>query len=104
MGDESRGDEIQCLIKALSPSLRRRIICHLVRRARPLSPVQTSKDFDEPLSNVAYHYRTLLGFEVLALSSTRPEGGSTEYFYELAPGILAHPMIQIVLLEGGAVS
>lgn len=97
------GNEAERFGRALKHPLRRRILRHLVGAGRPTSPTQTSNHLGRPLPNVAYHFRVLAECELVGLASTRPGRGSLEHFYMPVPGIVAHPVVKLALLEGGSV-
>jgi DNA-binding transcriptional ArsR family regulator len=68
------------LTKALGHPLRLEYLRALLHR-RELSPSEYARDFDEPLGNVAYHVKALLGAGVVEVSATIPRRGAMEHRY-----------------------
>jgi DNA-binding transcriptional ArsR family regulator len=77
------GDNDQRLIKALVHPLRRRI--HHILTERTISPKQMSFLIEESLSNIAYHTRVLLDYDLIELVDTKPRNGAVEHFYRAKP-------------------
>ena len=67
------------IAKALSHPLRVQILAALSHRS--ISPVEFSREFDQPLSDVAYHFRKLEKLECAEIVRTAPVRGSTQHFY-----------------------
>ena len=67
------------VIKALGHPLRQRIL-HVLN-ARVASPSEIAEELDEPLGNVSYHVKTLLGNDAIELVETAPVRGAVEHFY-----------------------
>lgn len=60
--------------------MRRRILRRMDSE-RPISPLELSQQLDEPLSNVSYHVRILVGCSAVTLVDTQPVRGSVQHFY-----------------------
>lgn len=103
-GKRKTAAETQRIVQMLSHPLRRRIICFAVAVGEPVSPVSTSRGLEEELSNVTYHVKELAKAGMFELAGTRPVRGAVEHFYTPVSTALAHPMVQIVLREGGVSS
>lgn len=67
------------LMKALSHRLRTRIL--VILNERSASPNQLSKELNEGLSQVSYHFQQLLKFKLIELEKTEPRRGAVEHFY-----------------------
>lgn len=67
------------LLKAISHPVRWRIMQLLLERVA--SPVQLSREIDQPLGTVSYHVRVLVESGCVELARTRPRRGATEHFY-----------------------
>jgi hypothetical protein len=52
------------------------------------SPVELAREFDEPLGNVAYHVRTLVGDGLLAKAGTSPRRGAVQHYYRASARLL----------------
>lgn len=74
-------DEDSVIIGALRNPFRREILKWVVEKDEPLSPKHVAKKFDQPLTNVAYHVRTLRNAGVLTLVDMQPVRGSLQGFY-----------------------
>jgi DNA-binding transcriptional ArsR family regulator len=70
--------------KAFSHPLRARILCILEERRA--SPRQLADELGQPLGNVSYHVRTLLGLKLIRLVKKTPRRGSIEHYYEAVAG------------------
>lgn len=73
-------NDVERKAKALSHPLRRRILVYLGEH-EPASPNRMASDLDEPLGNVSYHVKALLGFGCVELTGTEPRRGAVEHFY-----------------------
>jgi DNA-binding transcriptional ArsR family regulator len=71
------------LAKALSHRLRLEYLRALSSR-RELSPSEYARDFGEPLGNVSYHVKALLGAGVVEISTTVPRRGAVEHRYSFS--------------------
>lgn len=69
----------QRLAKALSHPLRGRIFAILNERVA--SPNEMADMLDEPLPNVSYHVRALVGLECIELVRTAQRRGAVEHYY-----------------------
>jgi DNA-binding transcriptional ArsR family regulator len=67
------------LLKALGHPLRQRIL--RVLGDRVASPVELSRELEEPLGNVSYHVKMLEELEAIELVRTAPVRGTLEHFY-----------------------
>jgi len=67
------------LLKALGHPLRQRIL--RVLSDRVASPVELSRELEEPLGNVSYHVKMLEELEAVELVRTAPVRGTLEHFY-----------------------
>jgi DNA-binding transcriptional ArsR family regulator len=67
------------LIKALGHPLRQRIL--RVLGDRVASPVELSRELEEPLGNVSYHVKMLEELDAIELVRTAPVRGTLEHFY-----------------------
>ena len=67
------------LLKALGHPLRQRIL--RVLGDRVASPVELSRELEEPLGNVSYHVKMLEGLGAIELVRTAPVRGTLEHFY-----------------------
>jgi len=67
------------LLKALGHPLRQRIL--RVLGDRVASPVELSRELEEPLGNVSYHVKMLEELEAVELVRTAPVRGTLEHFY-----------------------
>lgn len=65
--------------KAMAHPLRIQIVAMLNQRV--MSATMVSKEVDEPLQNVAYHFRILREKGLIEEVETRPARGSVEHFY-----------------------
>lgn len=72
--------------KAFSHPLRYRIMRYLWSEVDGgvASPTAMAEEFAEPLGNVSYHVKTLLGLGMIDLFETKPRRGALEHFYELS--------------------
>jgi DNA-binding transcriptional ArsR family regulator len=68
------------LTKALSHPMRVQILALVNQRV--LSPKEFSREYNEPLSNVAYHFRELEKLDCIELIEERPGRGSHQHFYK----------------------
>jgi DNA-binding transcriptional ArsR family regulator len=73
-------DETTRMAKAMAHPLRGRILVHLSRQGTA-SPVDLSRALGEPIGNVSYHVRMLLGLDCIELVDTRQRRGAIEHFY-----------------------
>lgn len=67
------------LLKALGHPLRQRIL--RVLGDRVASPVELSRELQEPLGNVSYHVKMLEELDAVELVRTAPVRGTLEHFY-----------------------
>jgi DNA-binding transcriptional ArsR family regulator len=67
------------VLKALGHPLRQRIL--RVLGDRVASPVELSRELEEPLGNVSYHVKMLEELEAIELVRTAPVRGTLEHFY-----------------------
>lgn len=72
------------MAKALSHPLRGRILGILEERRA--SPRELADELGQPLGNVSYHVRTLLGLKLIRLVKKTPRRGSIEHYYEAVSG------------------
>jgi DNA-binding transcriptional ArsR family regulator len=79
MGSAKRSDTND-LLAALRHPLRRRIL-QAMQDGDPISPRELATNLAQPLSNVSYHVRVLVGCGVLELVRTRQVRGSMQHFY-----------------------
>lgn len=70
-------------MKALTHPLRVKILQILSERMA--SPNELSKELGEPLGNVSYHVKSLLGFDCIELIKTVPRRGAVEHYYRATP-------------------
>ena len=68
------------LLTALRHPLRRRILRRMDGNGA-ISPRELSRQLEEPLSNVSYHVRVLVGCAAVTLVDTQPVRGSMQHFY-----------------------
>lgn len=82
MGDDkgARGDHE--LAKALSHPVRVEILEAL--RGRTASPVELSREMDQPVEVISYHTKALVNCGCLELVRRKPVRGSVEHFFGLA--------------------
>jgi len=84
MGKGAEGDGVdQQMVRALAHPLRVEILRRL--EEGPNSPNGLSKRIGQPLGNVSYHTKVLLGCGCIRLFKTKPRRGAVEHFYVLAP-------------------
>lgn len=76
----TRGVNENKLLAALSHPLRRRILRRM-REIEAISPQQMAKEFELPLSNVAYHVRVLAACGAVTIARVKPARGSLKHFY-----------------------
>lgn len=67
------------VVKALGHPLRRRILAAL--DGRIASPSELAAEFDEPIGNISYHFKTLEGLDLIELVETTPRRGALEHRY-----------------------
>ncbi|HZO04934.1 MAG TPA: winged helix-turn-helix domain-containing protein [Solirubrobacterales bacterium] len=67
------------IVKALSHPTRVQILATLSHRS--ISPAEFSREYGQPLSDVAYHFRKLEKLECAEVVRTVPVRGSTQHFY-----------------------
>lgn len=81
VGDQPKQGESlsQRLMKALSNPLRVKMLA--LMNDREWSPNELSEELNEGLSQVSYHVKVLLDFEMIELTKTEPRRGATEHFY-----------------------
>src|SRR6188768_242297 len=72
--------------KAMAHPLRIQIVAMLNQRV--MSATMIAKELDEPLQNVAYHFRILREKGLIEEVDSRPVRGSTEHFYEPTKRVL----------------
>lgn len=73
------------LAKALSHPLRQRILQRL-DDVGVASPSELAEALDDPLGNVSYHVRILLGLDCVQLVRTAPRRGALKHFYRAKLG------------------
>lgn len=82
MVPRNRSDEDN-LLTALGHPLRRRILREMADGIA-ISPRELSTALGQPLSNVSYHVRVLVGCDAVKLIEAKPARGSIEHFYRSA--------------------
>ncbi len=70
------------MLKALAHPTRSDLLGIL--SGRNISPAEFARERNEPVSNVAYHFRALEKWGCIKVAGTRPARGSTEHFYRRA--------------------
>lgn len=75
---EKRSDK-EALFSALGHPLRVRILSAL--HERMASPNEISKEFEEGLSQVSYHFKVLKDCKCIKMVKTEPRRGAVEHFY-----------------------
>lgn len=95
---QAQGAVAQELLDALRHEERRRILKIAVDSGRPLSPSMASEELSAPLRSTSKHFKALLAAGLLVLVTEVPVRGATEHFYLPAGDVLAHPIVQAVLL------
>jgi DNA-binding transcriptional ArsR family regulator len=70
----------ESLIKALAHPLRWRIVEILVERGEA-SPIELTRQLDEPLATVSHHVRVLRDSGSIELTRTEPRRGAVEHYY-----------------------
>ncbi len=68
------------LLAALGNPLRRRILRRM-RDEDAISPLELAREFDLPVSNMAYHVRVLAGCGAITLVRVKPVRGAIKHFY-----------------------
>ena len=81
---EATGDPTADEAKALNHPLRRSLLIEF--RLGTRSPTSLADQLDEPLGNVSYHVKTLLGLKMIELVKTEPRRGAVEHFYRAVGG------------------
>jgi DNA-binding transcriptional ArsR family regulator len=90
------------LLKLLGNKTRREILRIVLAEEDAISPKDLAERLNEPLNNVTYHVRTLVGEGGLKLDRTSERRGSLKHFYVAGPLVLAHPeFVAAVLGRGG---
>ena len=84
-GDSSNPSPEERLAKALGHPLRVEIL-DLLHVRHEGSPNEFSDLLDQPLGNVAYHFKVLNEYGSVTLARTEQRRGATEHFYRLVPG------------------
>lgn len=79
MGRGNRTNE-NGLLAALGNPLRRQILRRM-RDEDEVSPLQLAREFDRPLSTIAYHVRVLAGCGALTLVRVKSVRGATKHYY-----------------------
>lgn len=74
------------MLKALAHPTRLHLLG--VLSVRTISPAEFARERNEPVSNVAYHFRALERWGVIEVARTRPARGSTEHFYRRTGAII----------------
>jgi DNA-binding transcriptional ArsR family regulator len=92
--DELRNQE---LLKAMSHPLRRRFVRLMLGQKEGLSPSEASQLLGEPLGNVSYHVRVLVGYAAVTLVDTQPARGSVQHFYRPSPELESNVWVRKVL-------
>jgi DNA-binding transcriptional ArsR family regulator len=72
--------------KAMAHPLRVQIVAMLNQRV--MSATMVAKQIDEPLQNIAYHFRVLKEKGLIEEVDSRPVRGSTEHFYRATKRVL----------------
>lgn len=72
--------------KAMAHPGRVQILAALNKRI--MSPTMYSKEFDERLQNVSYHFRVLKDYGLIEEVGSRPVRGATEHFYAATKRVL----------------
>lgn len=72
--------------KAMAHPARVQILAALNKRV--MSPTMYSKEFDERLQNVSYHFRALAKYGLIEQVGSRPVRGATEHFYAATKRVL----------------
>lgn len=85
------------LIWAIAHPLRRRVLRALADSTVACSPVQMSRQFDLPVSAVAYHVQILRQCGAVELADEQMARGAVEHFY--ATKIVDDPPIETLLEE-----
>jgi DNA-binding transcriptional ArsR family regulator len=75
----NRSDE-NGLLAALGHPLRRRILRRM-RDEEAMSPRRLAKEFELPVSNIAYHVRVLADCGALTLVRVKPVRGAIKHYY-----------------------
>lgn len=57
---------------------------------RLVSPNGLSKEFGEPLGNVAYHIKSLLEDGMIVLKATKQRRGAVEHFYQISEDAICY--------------
>jgi len=78
----AKHDPGQALLDALRHPLRRSLLRRFIESKVVLSPKKLARLEKHPLSNVAYHVRTMEKHGAIEIAETRPMGGSVEHFYQ----------------------
>lgn len=79
MAKRNRTDEND-LLAALGNPLRRQILRRM-RDVEMISPRELSREFDRPVSNIAYHMRVLADCGAITLTGVKPVRGAIKHFY-----------------------
>jgi hypothetical protein len=80
---------IQALAAAYSHPLRIRILAAMNAPKRRYSPIQLAEQIDEPVGNVAYHFRELVAFGLLEVVEENKRRGAVEHVHEATQGATA---------------
>lgn len=97
--DRSSARTTQAFVEAMRHPLRRKLFRFAVEREEPASPAMASRELEEQLSTVSYHYRVLLDAGLVDLHSTRPNRGAVEHLYLPVAAAVQNPVVKS-LLEG----
>jgi DNA-binding transcriptional ArsR family regulator len=68
------------LLAALGNPLRRQILRRM-RDEEAISPLQLAREFDRPISTIAYHVRVLASCGAVTLVRVKPVRGAIKHFY-----------------------
>jgi len=68
------------LLAALNNQLRRQILRRM-RDADAISPLDLAREFDLPVSNMAYHVRVLASCGAITLVRVKPVRGAIKHYY-----------------------
>ena len=95
-------DADQALLQALRHPLRRTLLRLCLEEGESLSPKELALVTRQPLSNVAYHARTLKELGALEVVHEETRRGSVEHFYEPTDLAGETPWVSALLgMEGG---
>jgi DNA-binding transcriptional ArsR family regulator len=78
VGRHGKPDHVESF-KALAHEIRLRLLGVLSERT--VTPAEFAREYDEPIPNVAYHFRYLRALGWIEMVGTNPAGGSLEHVY-----------------------